>query len=71
MAGSMESPFGFGRSGRVAGEPSSGHARHRPPVSSQRQEQLFSNGPHNSVEVFRTPVLNVASTVKIADSIQP
>jgi len=45
--------------------------RQRPPVSSRRQRQLFPSGSRNNVEVFRTPVLNVAAASRIADPIQP
>jgi hypothetical protein len=43
--------------------------RQRPPVSTRHHRQLFP--PADNLEVFRTPIQNVAAAAKIADSIQP
>lgn len=82
MAGSHQSPPGFGCGGREAGEPSNAQqrrdedilnerTRQRLPVSSRHQRQLFLSGSQNNGQVVRTPVLNVAAASRIADSIQP
>jgi hypothetical protein len=44
-------------------------ARQRPQVSTQHHRQLFP--PADNLEVFRTPIQNVAAAAKIADSIEP
>ena len=63
MADSHESPSGTGRNERGTGE-SSGARHLHPRSSSQRARQ-------SNVEVFRTPILNLAAATRIADSLQP
>ncbi|KAI4976422.1 hypothetical protein ZWY2020_050029 [Hordeum vulgare] len=63
MANSHEDPHQAGQSGREVGETS---AARRPPRRSASRHTRWSN-----VELFRTPLLNLAAAAKIADSLQP
>ena len=63
MANSHESPHRTGRNEHEVGE-SSGARRQHHRSASRRTRQ-------SNVEVFRTPVLNLAASTKIADSLQP
>ncbi|KAI4995414.1 hypothetical protein ZWY2020_035317 [Hordeum vulgare] len=63
MANSHEDPRQAGRSGREVGETSGAR---RPPRRSASRHTRRSN-----VELFRTPLLNLAAAAKIADSLQP
>ncbi|KAI4975375.1 hypothetical protein ZWY2020_048982 [Hordeum vulgare] len=63
MANSHESPRQTGRNEHEVGETSG--ARRQPRRSASRRTR------QTNVEVFRTPVLNLAAAAKIADSLQP
>ena len=63
MANSHESPRQTGRNEHEVGESSS--ACRQPRRSASRRTR------QSNVEVFRTPVLNLAAAAKIADSLQP
>ncbi|KAI5017077.1 hypothetical protein ZWY2020_037455 [Hordeum vulgare] len=63
MANSHEDPRQAGRSEREVGETSGAR---RPPRRSASRHTRRSN-----VELFRTPLLNLAAAAKIADSLQP
>ena len=45
--------------------------RTQPPNPNRWQWQLFLSGSQNGYQVFRTPIQNVATAARIADSIQP
>ncbi|KAI4997097.1 hypothetical protein ZWY2020_052439 [Hordeum vulgare] len=63
MADSHESPLRTGRNKHEVGESSGAHRQHRRSASWRTRQ--------SNVEVFRTPVLNLAAAAKIADSLQP
>ncbi|KAE8800697.1 hypothetical protein D1007_23696 [Hordeum vulgare] len=63
MADSHESPLRTGRNEHEVGE-SSGARRQHHRSASRRTRQ-------SNVEVFRTPILNLAAAARIADSLQP
>ena len=63
MDDSHESPSGTGRNAPVIGESSGARRQHRRSASGRTRQ--------SDVEVFRTPILNLAAAARIADSLQP
>ncbi|KAI4996879.1 hypothetical protein ZWY2020_052221 [Hordeum vulgare] len=63
MANSHESPHRTGRNENEVGESSDAHHQHHSSASRCTRQ--------NNMEVFRTPVLNLAAAAKIVDSLQP